>query len=208
MGTLQRIDLCGRLGRLLESRDGMASKSARALCLLLLTLTLCHAPNRRLAQSTEAKGIVTFFQQMTTLSDKARVAASGINLRFNAPIQGGEIAKNFRTIIDTIDSYVSNMEQNLVFVDVDAQLVVAALVEFVKVHQDLLDVVIGKHGLLTLSPFFNPMRQALVSLEVEVDSVAYDLIAVIPTRAPMAQVQFNLLGDTLAKAISNYSTLV
>lgn len=53
--------------------------------------------------------------------------------------------------------------------DADAKLVVQSLTTFVQVHQALLNVVIGKHGLLTLIPFFEPIRQALVSLEATVD---------------------------------------
>jgi hypothetical protein len=55
------------------------------------------------------------------------------------------------------------------FPDAEAKLVVDALVVFVNVHKALLNVVIGKHGLLTLVPFFEPIRRALVSLEIIVD---------------------------------------
>ena len=60
------------------------------------------------------------------------------------------------------------------FNDADAQLVVNALTTFVKVHQALLNVVIGKSGLLKLLPppialFSEPVRKALVALEAGVD---------------------------------------
>ena len=51
----------------------------------------------------------------------------------------------------------------------DARLIAAALTEFVRVHQALLNVVIGKKGLLTLIPFLEPIRVALVQLEAIVD---------------------------------------
>ena len=89
--------------------------------------------------------------------------------------------------------------------DADAKLVVDALTTFVHVHQALLNVVIGKHGLTTMIPFFEPIRIALVSLEAVIDSFAFDLIALIPTQKPAAEKQFADLGVTLKEAQTTYS---
>lgn len=51
----------------------------------------------------------------------------------------------------------------------DAKIIAVVLTDFVRVHQALLNVVIGKRGLLTLVPFAEPIRLALVSLEAIVD---------------------------------------
>jgi hypothetical protein len=75
----------------------------------------------------------------------------------------------------------------------------------VQVHQALLQVIIGKHGLLTLVPFFEPIRLALVSLEAAIDTLAFDLIALIPTQQPAANAQFASLSVTLTSAITTYS---
>ena len=140
----------------------MASTLARAQYLLLLTLVLGLAPSRTLAQSTKATGIMSFLQQVTTLSNNVPVAALKINL-INITIQGFQIAVNFKTITSTISNHMAAMAPNpALLIDVDAQYVVATLIEFVKVHQALLQVVIGKHNLLTLIPFFEAIRQVLV----------------------------------------------
>jgi hypothetical protein len=75
----------------------------------------------------------------------------------------------------------------------------------VQVHQALLQVIIGKHGLLTLVPFFEPIRLALVNLEAGIDTLAFDLIDLIPTQKPAANAQFASLSVTLTAAITTYS---
>lgn len=53
--------------------------------------------------------------------------------------------------------------------DSDALVVVDVLKTFVQVHQALLSTVIGKHGILKLFGFAEPIRLALVALEAAVD---------------------------------------
>ncbi|PTQ31400.1 hypothetical protein MARPO_0112s0047 [Marchantia polymorpha] len=61
------------------------------------------------------------------------------------------------------------------------------------------------HGLIAMVPFFEPIRVTLVQLEIVIDRLALDLIALIPTQKPAATRQFQLLDDTLQKAIKTYS---
>jgi hypothetical protein len=56
-----------------------------------------------------------------------------------------------------------------VFGDADARQIVAVLRTFVTIHQRLLNTIIGKHGLLSLFFFTEPVRVALVGLESVVD---------------------------------------
>jgi len=70
----------------------------------------------------------------------------------------------------------------------------------------LLNVVIGKHGLLSLIPFFGPIRLALVQLEFVVDTFAFNLINLIPTQQPAATTQVASLKVTIQDAVSTYST--
>jgi hypothetical protein len=105
----------------------------------------------------------------------------------------------------------------------DAVNIVGALKTFVSVHQTLLNTIIGKHGILSLFFFTEPVRVALVSLEAAVDvsnacirshirfahiscqSFALALIDMIPTQAPAANEQFNSLSITINAAIQVYS---
>jgi len=77
--------------------------------------------------------------------------------------------------------------------------------ENIQVHQALLNVVIGKHGLLTLIPFFEPIRLALVQLELVVDTFAFYLIDLIPTQKPAATQQVRSLDVTIVQAVNTYS---
>jgi len=177
--------------------------ASRTVCLLLVALALCQAAT---AQPTEKDQIVTAFKDITTLSDNLRVVTSGITL-INAPLQGYKIAQGFSLIIQRVTPAVTmlaNAASNPALGDADAQIVVDALTTFVRVHQALLNVVIGKHGLLTLIPFFEPIRQALVSLENIVDTFAFRLIARIPTQEAAAKGQFASLTITVDLAITTY----
>ncbi|KAH8147611.1 uncharacterized protein LAJ45_08439 [Morchella importuna] len=164
------------------------------------------------AQATPAQQIVQAFKEITTLSDNLRIDTQKINL-INAPLQGYKIAQGFAAIITRVGqasamlsggSSRKTRRQMAPLADADAQLVVGALTTFVQVHQALLNVVIGKHGLLTLIPFFEPIRQALVSLEATVDTFAFYLIAMIPTQKPAADTQFGSLTVTVKFAITTY----
>ena len=200
--------MCGRFGRLLESRYGMASPSARALCLLLLTLALCHAPSRTLAASAEASRIVTLLQHVTTLSADASTEANKINV-VNVLFEGPKVAENLKIITNTIYNFFNSdtAPNPTTLGDADALLLVGVLVTFVEVQQNLLSVVIGKHGLLSLFFFTEPVRVALVSLEGAIDTLALHLIEVIgPTQEKVAQEKFDSLVVTLTAAINVYSS--
>jgi hypothetical protein len=150
--------------------------------------------------------IVGAFQEVTALSDQLRRDTEPIN-NFNAPFQGFKIAQGFSTIILKVTGYTAALAGNpSPLPDADAQLVVDALTTFVKVHQALLNVVIGKHGLIALVPFFEPIRVSLVSLEGVVDTFAFTLIGLIPTQKDPASSQVKSLDVTIGKTIDVYST--
>ncbi|BBN10080.1 hypothetical protein Mp_5g00760 [Marchantia polymorpha subsp. ruderalis] len=140
------------------------------------------------------------------MSEQLRVATQKINI-FNAPQQGAVIASGFATIIQKVSEGIVRVDRvtSGPLPDADAQLVVDALTTFVQVHQALLNVVIGKHGILTMIPFFEPIRMALVSLEAVIDRLAFDLIALIPTQKSSAIIQFQKLDVTLKDAEDTYS---
>ncbi|PTQ31408.1 hypothetical protein MARPO_0112s0050 [Marchantia polymorpha] len=155
--------------------------------------------------ATTAK-IIEGLKTVTDMSDKLRVATEKINI-FNAPQQGVVIATGFTTIIQKVSEGIVRVDRvtSGPLPDADAQLVVDALTTFVKVHQALLNVVIGKHGIVAMVPFFEPIRIALVGLEAVIDRLAFDLIALIPTQKNSATIQFQTLDVTLEKAVKTYS---
>ncbi|BBN07810.1 hypothetical protein Mp_4g06550 [Marchantia polymorpha subsp. ruderalis] len=158
------------------------------------------------ALTATTEKIVEGLKTVTDMSDQLRVATQKINI-FNAPQQGAVIASGFATIIQKVSEGIVRVDRvtSGPLPDADAQVVVDALTTFVQVHQALLNVVIGKHGILTMIPFFEPIRVALVSLEGVIDRLAFDLIALIPTQKSSATIQFQKLDVTLKDAEDTYS---
>lgn len=74
------------------------------------------------------------------------------------------------------------------------------------VHQDLLKTVIGKHGLLSLTPFTQPIAAALRALEGGVDTIAFGIIDSVPTCAQDATQNKNSLDSTLGDAVDTYQS--
>ncbi|OAA35034.1 hypothetical protein NOR_08126 [Metarhizium rileyi] len=84
------------------------------------------------------------------------------------------------------------------------QLICEAFRDFVRVHQILLNVVIGKHGLLSLTPFTRPIAVVLRTLEGVVDTLAFAIIDLVPICAPGAISDKETLDRTLTEAINTY----
>lgn len=79
------------------------------------------------------------------------------------------------------------------------------LSQFVKVHQNLLETIIGKNGLLSSTPFTAPIAAILRVLENVVDKVALTIIGTVPTCAEGAKKDLDDLDETLGKTIEIYS---
>lgn len=166
-----------------------------------------------LGQATTAQEIEQTFKELTKLSDDVRSAAQKINL-LNAPLIGEKIPSGFFFITERFNKASAMLSGNGVrkllqgpepLNDADAQIVIAALTTFTQRHQALLNVVIGKHSLLTLIPFFEPIRVTLVNLEASIDTYAFYLTALTPTQKPAAGAQFGSLTVTIQTAIQTYS---
>merc|ERR1711977_790957 len=80
--------------------------------------------------------------------------------------------------------------------------------EFVRVHQVLLNILIGKAGLFSTVPFIGqPIAAVLRQIENVVDTVAFALIDSVQSRATDLQNQASSLGGTLNTAIDSYNGL-
>ncbi|KAJ5117578.1 hypothetical protein N7448_011210 [Penicillium atrosanguineum] len=96
--------------------------------------------------------------------------------------------------------------QNPVYSDTDQEAICTSFRGFVHVHQQLLQTVIGKHGLLSLTPFTQPIAQVLRTLEGGVDTIAFGIIDTVPTCAQDATQNKNSLDSTLTDAVNEYSS--
>jgi hypothetical protein len=184
----------------------MALTFKAVFVLLVSALALCQASSDPDPLTVK---ILEGLDKVTTQSNNLRIAVETITV-FNAGEKGIIIVQGLTSITAKIGQSTTRVDSVSTgpLSDDDAQLVVQALTTFVQVHQALLQVIIGKHGLLTLVPFFEPIRLALVSLEAAIDTLAFDLIALIPTQQPAANAQFASLSVTLTTAITTYSPIL
>ncbi|KAJ5318536.1 hypothetical protein N7476_004956 [Penicillium atrosanguineum] len=90
--------------------------------------------------------------------------------------------------------------------DTDQEAICTSFRGFVQVHQQLLQTVIGKHGLLSLTPFTQPISQVLRTLEGGVDTIAFGIIDTVPSCAQDATQNKNSLDSTLTDAVNEYSS--
>ncbi|KAI2622451.1 hypothetical protein GGR54DRAFT_64564 [Hypoxylon sp. NC1633] len=104
--------------------------------------------------------------------------------------------------------------------------IVVALIDFVRIHQALLEILIGRAGLFSFSPFhmvepedtpdldgeefFNPLGTVIAGvlrvIETGVDAIAFSLINLIPTRQACIQQQKVTIDGTLKDAIAAYQS--
>ena len=80
--------------------------------------------------------------------------------------------------------------------------------EFVRVHQVLLNILIGKAGLFTVVPIIGqPVAAVLRQVEAIVDTIAFGLIDKVESRSQDLQNQAGSLGMTIDTAISSFDGL-
>ncbi|KAF7368102.1 hypothetical protein MSAN_00876400 [Mycena sanguinolenta] len=105
------------------------------------------------------------------------------------------LVNNFNTIINTVGTLTTGLEGTPPIDVTEADhsrrqtagaTIVAALDNFVAVHQALLATVIGKHSIFAQFQVTAPIAAVLRSLEAQIDSFAFALINVIPQEARRA----------------------
>ncbi|KAF3930595.1 hypothetical protein ABW19_dt0204660 [Dactylella cylindrospora] len=119
------------------------------------------------------------------------------------------IINGFTEIIGIVNTANSQMTGTApVTAPADATLIADAFREFVRVHQVLLNILIGKAGILVQVPFVGaPVAAVLRQLEAAVDTVALQLIDLLDSQNTDVQTQANSLGGTLDLAIQKYDGL-
>ncbi|KAJ2995715.1 hypothetical protein NUW58_g1194 [Xylaria curta] len=90
----------------------------------------------------------------------------------------------------------------------DADLVFGAFREFVRVHQALLNILIGKAGILSKVPVIGqPVATALRGVEGVVDTIAITLINLLQSHSNDVASDANSLGNTLTLTIQQYDSI-
>ncbi|KAI0862910.1 UVI-1 [Xylaria cubensis] len=151
---------------------------------------------------------------ITVQSRNLQVVAQSITI-VNAPliIVGGgpfpKIISGFTQIVTTATVSINSWDGTApITTDADAQLVFNAFRTFVRVHQDLLNILIGKAGLLESVPVIGPPVAAVLrQIESVVDTLAIDLINTVQVATTSKNIESdaNSLGGTLDLCIEKYS---
>ncbi|KAG9855710.1 hypothetical protein KCU77_g5816, partial [Aureobasidium melanogenum] len=181
------------------------------VALLATTTTASPIEKREVSPDT----MVQTIQKITQQSKSLTTVAEALNPMNGVPLLGpssgsgsssfNDVINGFQGIIQTGTTAITNMQGTPSYTDTAAeQEVCDAFHEFVVVHQNLLNVVIGKSGLLQ-SIFLGPVAAVLRSLEGVVDTLSFGVIDSVPFCADNATSDKDNLDGTLSKAICAYT---
>jgi hypothetical protein len=163
-----------------------------------------------LAAITPAE-VVDNIKKLTVKSQALQQPAQTISL-INAPLmiigQGPfpKIIIGFTDIVTTATAAIAQMQGNpKVTAAADATAIADAFREFVRVHQALLNILIGKAGLLQSVPFIGPPVAAVLrQVETVVDTIAFGLIDTVEAKATELRGDAGALKGTIELAIKKY----
>ncbi|KAG9188327.1 hypothetical protein G6011_02250 [Alternaria panax] len=162
------------------------------------------------AQITPAQ-VVDNIRALTQKSQALQAPAQSISL-VNGPLilvgQGPfpQIITGFTDIVTTATVAINQMQgMPPVAAGEPSDAIFEAFREFVRVHQVLLNILIGKAGLFETVPFIGaPVAAVLRQVEKIVDTIAFALIDNVQSRASDIQSQASSLGGTLDTCIQKY----
>ncbi|KAK4177409.1 hypothetical protein QBC36DRAFT_371771 [Triangularia setosa] len=157
--------------------------------------------------------IVTALRDLTTKSQALQTPAQQITI-INGPLiiiglgPFPQIIKGFTEIITITTATVPQIvDTPTITVVADRQAIAEAFRDFVRVHQALLNILIGKSGLFSTVPIIGqPVAATLRSLESIVDAAAFALIDVVAGQEGVPA-QAQALSTTIDIAIKKYEGL-
>ncbi|KAF3087298.1 hypothetical protein TWF569_008928 [Orbilia oligospora] len=177
-------------------------------------LALLAAPS--IAALTPAQ-MVGNIELLTTKSKALQNPAKSITI-VNGPLIAiglgpfPQIIVGFTEIITITSTAIAQMQGSAVITNpTDAKAIADAFRMFVKVHQELLNILIGKAGLFTLVPIIGqPVASVLRSLEAIVDTVALGIINTVEVAASKETIQSDAdsLSATISLSINSYQGLI
>ncbi|KAK3328056.1 UVI-1 [Cercophora scortea] len=157
---------------------------------------------------------VSNIQALTAKSQALQAPAQSITI-VNGPLiliglgPFPQIIAGFSDIVSTTTTAITQMQgSSPVPAGADADAIADAFREFVRVHQVLLNILIGKAGLFSTVPFIGqPVASALRQVESVVDTVAFQLIDQVQSKASDLTQQAKSLDGSLNLAINSYDGL-
>ncbi|KAK0639492.1 hypothetical protein B0T16DRAFT_395212 [Cercophora newfieldiana] len=161
--------------------------------------------------------IVNNIQTLTSKSQALQAPAQSITI-VNGPLiviglgPFPTIITGFSDIVQTVTVAFAQMQSgpDHLTTEADATAVADAFSEFVRVHQVLLNILIGKAGLFQTVPIIGqPVAAVLHSLENVVDTITFNLIDLVDPATQKDQMSADAasLSGTIGNAIKSYEGL-
>ncbi|KAK2007903.1 UVI-1 [Colletotrichum eremochloae] len=158
--------------------------------------------------------MVDNIRMVTTKSQALQGPAQSITI-LNGPLiiigQGPfpQIIAGFTDIVTTVTVALTQMDGSApVPAGAQSDAIFDAFREFVRVHQALLSILIGKAGLFNTVPVIGqPVAAVLRQVESVVDTIAFRIIDLVDSRAADLQREATALGGTLDTCINSYEGL-
>ncbi|KAI9858239.1 MAG: hypothetical protein M1824_004409 [Vezdaea acicularis] len=160
-----------------------------------------------------APDVVSAIDVVTAKSQSAQGPANQINIINIALAVTGQgpipnVIARLSDIITTVTTTITALAGTSPFtVKSDEDAIVKSLTTFVQVHQALLNILIGKAGLVpNLLPFVGPPLAAVLrQLESVVDTIAFEIIDLVPDNGADATKQKDSLDVTLQASIDAWN---
>ncbi|KAH7309196.1 UVI-1 [Stachybotrys elegans] len=165
------------------------------------------------ASCIPAQQVANNINQITTLSRNLQTPARSLTVLDGPLLAIGQgnfppIIQGFTEIVNVGTAFLNGMNPEQ-YNEADSTLIFDAFRTFVRVHQELLNILIGRAGLFSTVPFVGqPVSAVLRAVEGVVDALAFSLIDMAESAAQGLQQEADALGSTLDAAINAYSGLV
>ncbi|KAI8289985.1 hypothetical protein K4K60_007232 [Colletotrichum sp. SAR11_57] len=175
---------------------------------VIAALAICS--NTVFGQTTPSQ-VVSNINMLTQKSQALQAPAESITI-VNGPLivagQGPfpEIIRGFTDIVSTATTALSQMQgMAAIPPGANSDAIIEAFRGFVRVHQALLEILIGKAGLFSTVPFIGqPIAAVLRQIEAIVDTLAFTLIDTLEGQASEIQSEADSLSATIGGAITSY----
>ncbi|KAJ7176380.1 hypothetical protein C8R43DRAFT_943164 [Mycena crocata] len=180
--------------------------------ILAISITLL-LPGGVFAGGLSSAQVVTNIKVVTVVSGNIDKGLQGLtpSNAFNplTVIKIGEtVVTGFTKIVSSLTADVTAMQATApITLDSLCTPIVDALILFVKVHQLLLSTVIGKHGIFAQCGFVAPILVVLRLIEGIVDTFAFALIGLIPSKSGEVKNGAAMLSGTVKETITVYSQI-
>ncbi|EJF63748.1 hypothetical protein DICSQDRAFT_125525 [Dichomitus squalens LYAD-421 SS1] len=157
-----------------------------------------------MAQSSDA--VISAIQTFTSASSSLAGTVNDLSI-VNFATDGVEIVTGLGNITTAVSTFNAEFSSSTPpYPDNVAIEVVDVLTTFVEVHQQLLELIIGKHSLAAQFFLTAPIAAALRALEGVVDTFAFAVIDLIPTQEGPALAQVSALNVTFTQTITTYDS--